>query len=120
MLFRSAGLSFVGAIAFLSFRGSSLEQGQAPACLIGALANLLFVSVYLALLARSYLRWTKPRYKACSLMASLAAAGTVGVLVPLTLGSEKFTVSIGYVLWVGAATLLAMAAHRLSTVEVAS
>mgnify|MGYP001561264676 CR=1 FL=1 len=49
----------------------------------------------------------------------LATAGTVGVLIPLTYGAEKFSVSIGYVLWVGAATLLAFAAHRLSTAEVA-
>ena len=111
--------------AYLSFRGASiaarniftsdgrrLGRGQTAACLMGAFANLLFASAYVALLARRHspVRW--PTYRACALMAGLAAGGTVGVLIPLMFGSEQFTVSIGYVLWVGAATLLAFAACR--------
>ena len=94
-------------------------QIKADACLIGAFANLLFVSAYVALLARPYLPITRPSvgsrtYKASVFMACVAAAGTLGVLVPLAFGSESFRVSIGYMLWVGSAALLVFAARRLS------
>ena len=109
-------LSFIGAPAVLGFQH---EKGQADACLIGAFANLLFVSAYVTLLARPYLPITRPSvgsrtYKASVFMACVAAAGTLGVLVPLAFGSESFRVSIGYMLWVGSAALLVFAARRLS------
>lgn len=113
---RAVCLSFEGACMIF---GSQLERGQAPACLIGALANLLFVSTYFALLVRRYLPVTWPTYEASAFMARLAAAGTLGVLIPLAFGSEEFSVSIGYFLWVGAATLLTFAARHLRIAEVA-
>lgn len=112
---QAALFSLIGARAVF---GSQLERGQAPSCLIGAVTNFLFVSTSLALVANRYLTFSRPRSVICSLMACLAAAGTIGVLVPLTFGIEKFGISIGYAVWVGSAGLLAIAARRLSTAGV--
>jgi len=115
---RLAALSITGIALFVFEPRIALElkDGQALACVLGALANLLFVCAYFAMLARRYLVIDQPSYAGCKLLAWLAVAATLGALIPLTIG-DKVSVSIGYVLWVGSATMLAFATIYVSRTE---
>jgi hypothetical protein len=111
-------LSFLGAWSAVTHGGSGLERGQASACLIGAGTNLLFALSHIGLTVCPFLPADRRPNRQCTLMACLAAAGTLGSLIPLMFGSEDFSVSIGYVLWVVSAAILALAAVRQESAHV--
>ena len=115
---RIAGDLIVGRTAlFLSFYGSvygffdSPEAGQWPACLLGALANLLFVFCYGSLVLRCHFQ-RGLTYTSCKAVALSTCALMLAVHVPLWFGSEEYSIHIGHIVWVASSALLAIAAHK--------
>ena len=71
-------MSFVGMFDW------GLERGQAPACLVGALANVLMVGGYVCFNLRRFVRKLRTSLRMASRLAGLGAAEF------LATGSETF------------------------------
>ena len=91
--FMAAILSFVGLGA------GRLERGQAPACLLGALANLLMVGGYISFNLRRFFHKIRTAHLLSCWVAGLAAVCAAGSGLFLATGSESFVPRIGYFVW---------------------
>ena len=109
--FMAALLSFVGMFE----RG--LERGQAPACLLGALANVLMVGGYVCYSLRWFSQMLSSPYLVASSLAGLAAVCALGAAVFLATGSETFAPLIGYFAWLASMIIMSFACWKLGEVS---
>jgi hypothetical protein len=105
--FPAALLSFIGLVT------RDLERGQAPACLLGALANVLMVGGYVCYNLRRFSQKLRPSYLVAARLAGLAAVCALGSAVFLAIGSETFVPLIGYFAWLASMIIMSFACWKL-------
>ena len=110
--FHAAFLSFVGSFIGLG-TAEHLERGQVPACLLGALANLMMVGGYVFYHLRRLSKRLRRSYLVESWLAGSAAFCALGAAVFLATGSETFVPSIGYFVWLASMIIMSYASSKL-------
>ena len=110
--FQAAILSFVGSYIGLG-TAEHLERGQTPACLLGALANVLMVGGYVCYNLRRFSKRMRPFCLVASWLAGSAAVCALGAAVFLATGSEAFIPSIGYFVWLASMIIMSFACWKL-------
>jgi hypothetical protein len=109
--FRLAGdMMFGFQASYLEFvaigRWGRLEQGQCPAAALGIIANLGFLTTFIAVsCGRSKLA------KGTAVMAAASAFGSVGFLAT---GSERFVPNLGCLLWLATGLLVVLGSFARS------
>ena len=101
---------------FLSFVGMfdwGLERGQAPACLLGALANVLMFGGYGYYNLRRFSWKLRHSYRMVSWLAGLAAVCALGATVFLATGSETFVPHVGHFSWLGSMIIMSFTCRKL-------
>ncbi len=107
----AAILSFVGLIDLLN--GGDLERGQAPACLLGALANVLMVGGYIGYHLRRFSKKSRSYCLVAAWLAGSAAVCALGAAVFLATGSESFVPLVGYFVWLASMVTISFAYCKL-------
>ncbi len=95
--------------AFLSFKGMverGLESGQMPACFLGAFANVLMVSGYVAFNLRRYSKKGRPSYLLAPRLTLGATVCALGAIIFLATGNESFAPLPGFFVWIGSMVIM--------------
>ena len=104
------------AAALFSFIGLGiaidLEGGQAPACLLGVLANVLMVGGYACYNLRPFSKKAIPTYLQEARLTQLAAVCALCALVCLEAGNEAFHSLVGCYVWLASMVTAAFACWK--------
>lgn len=111
--FQAAIMSFFGSYIGLGGTAEHLERGQTPACLLGALANVLMVGGYVCYNLRWFSKRIRPFCLVSSWLAGSAAVCALGAAVFLATGNETFIPSIGLFVWLASMIIMSFACWRL-------